>query len=162
MRYQRLVYSIARRGGLDQEMAGEVFQVVFMKLFAHIERIEQPDRIRTWLVTVAQRETWRVRQQVRMAVLQPSIDADEGIHTLPDTTPLPDEIATQIEEQHLVHMAMAKLDDRCRQLLTYLFAPEPIPYVEICDLLGIPLGSIGPTRVRCLQKLRVLLEKMIA
>lgn len=159
MRYQRLIFSIARRGGLDGDQASEVLQHVFMLLYQNIDRIDQPDRIRSWLTTVARRETITVRQKMRSAVLQPSMDEDEHILSLPDEGSLPIEIMIQLERQQIVRTALAMLDERCRNLLEYLFMNEDSPsYTKIAETLGMPPGSIGPTRARCLQKLRTLLE----
>jgi RNA polymerase sigma factor (sigma-70 family) len=77
----------------------------------------------------------------------------------PDPAPLPDEIITLLEEQHLVRTAVAALEERCRQLLTLLFYdPNQPAYKEIAIQIGIPANSIGATRARCLQKLRTLLQ----
>ena len=161
-RYQRLLYAIPRRAGLDQELAAEVFQRVFVKLVEHLDRIEQPARIGAWLVTTARRETWHALRQERAA--RPALSAigqENGDPTtqVPDTGLLPDELVLRLEEQHAVRTAVAALDPRCRRLLTLLFyRPDPAPYAEVAAALGTTEGSIGPTRARCLQKLRRLLE----
>src|SRR5919204_2083311 len=68
-RYQRLVYAVPRRAGLNEEASGEVFQRVFAVLVEQLDRIEQPERIRAWLVTTARRETWRVGRAESLARL---------------------------------------------------------------------------------------------
>ncbi len=160
LRYQRLVYTVPRRAGLNEEMAAEVFQGVFTKLVEQIERIQQPERISAWLVTTARREAWRVSRRER--VYQPgTMDGDETVDifaTLADSDLLPDETLQRLEEQHLVRVSLAALDERCRTLLTLLYYEEdPLPYAEIGARLRMPEGSVGPTRARCLQKLRRLL-----
>ena len=161
-RYQRLVYSIPRRAGLDEDRAAEIFQGVFEKLVERLDRIEQPAYIGAWLVTTTRREMWRLSQQERVA--QPLLDSDgseDETNQLPDNTPLPDEIVQRLEEQHTVRLAVATLDERCRRLLTWLFYhSDPPPYAEIAATLGVSEGSIGPTRARCLQKLRRLLGNL--
>ena len=160
-RYQRLVYSIPRRSGLDEEQCADVFQHVFAMLVNHLDRIEYPERIGAWLVKTAQRETWRVSRLARVAVPWPAGDDESVAHELPDGAPLPAEVVTRLEEQHLVRTALAALDERCRRLLTLLFyRPDPPPYSEIAASLGTTEGSIGPTRARCLQKLRTLLADL--
>ncbi len=162
-RYQRLIYSIPRRAGLGEDQAADVFQHVFAMLVHHLDRIEQPERIGAWLVTTAKRETWRVSQRERATdrLALDDDDGDEAIHELPDDTPLPPEVIAQLEEQHLVRTALNTLDERCRQLLTLLFyRSEPPLYTEIATTLGMTEGSVGPTRARCLQKLRRLLDGM--
>jgi RNA polymerase sigma factor (sigma-70 family) len=86
-------------------------------------------------------------------------DQGEAIE-LPDGAPLPDEVLLQMEKQHKVRNAVEAMDDRCRNLLELLFyAQEAPPYSEIAASLGLPEGSIGPTRARCLRKLLRLLDK---
>lgn len=164
-RYQRLVYAIPRRAGLDEERAGEVFQRTFVKLIEHLERIEELARIRAWLVTTARRETWRLIS--REAPAQSPADSDElqeeesRVSRLPNDDALPDEVIVELEEQHAVRLAVAALDERCRRLVSLLFyRPDPAPYAEIAQALDLPEGSIGPTRARCLQKLRRLLKEL--
>jgi RNA polymerase sigma factor (sigma-70 family) len=163
-RYQRLIYSIPRRSGLDEDQAAEVFQEVFTTLFEKLDRIEEPDRLHAWLVTTTRRKTWRFISS-RQALRQSTIDdqeneADDHLSTIPDNAPLPDEELLKLEEQHRVRSAMAALDERCSKLLTMLFyEAEPRSYAEIAAELGTVEGSIGPTRARCLEKMLRLLEK---
>jgi RNA polymerase sigma factor (sigma-70 family) len=160
-RYQRLIYSIPRRAGLDPQQAADVFQQVFAMLIEHLDRIEYPDRIGPWLVTTARRETWRVSRG-RMPSRTPiNSDVDEGVAVaLVDEGPLPDEVVLRQESRHQVHQALAALGDPCRTLLLMLFfRPEPLPYAQIAAALGTAEGSIGPTRARCLQKLARLLDE---
>lgn len=161
-RFQRLIYSIPRRAGLDEDAAADVFQNVFASLVERLDRIEQPDRIQAWLVTTAKRETWRAVLQRKES--RPAAGDDENeedpFERLPDQALLPDEVVLQLEKQHAVRTAVGALDQRCNQLVTLLFyRAEPPAYSEIAASLGIAEGSIGPTRARCLQKLlRVLQE----
>jgi RNA polymerase sigma factor (sigma-70 family) len=161
-RYQRLVYSIPRRAGLDDDTCADVFQRTFLLLFQHLDRIEQPERLSAWLVTTAKRETIRIHQrmnQVQVLELDDGAGGEESGQPLLDATPLPDEIMLQIEEQHLVRRVLGEMEDRCRNLLTLLFyTEEPPAYTAIAEAVGIPAGSIGPTRARCLQKLARLLQ----
>jgi RNA polymerase sigma factor (sigma-70 family) len=164
-RYERLIYAIPRRAGLDEDLASEVFQEVFTTLFEKLERIEQPDRLHAWLVTTARRKTWRLISREGGARRSRRVgDEDEAVgeelNSLPDNAPLPDEVLLRLEEQHRVRRALAVLDERCRKLLTLLFyRAEPPPYSEIAEAIGTTEGSIGPTRARCLQKLLRQLEK---
>jgi len=155
-RYQRLIYTIPRRAGLDEDQAAEVFQEVFTTLFEKLNDIEQPERLQAWLVTTAKRKTWRlIGREKRLQ--NPVSDAEESepeLEKLLDQSALPDEVLMRLEEQHRVRTALADLDERCRKLLTMLFyQPEPPPYAEIAAAIGTPEGSIGPTRARCLKKL---------
>lgn len=162
-RYQRLIYTIPRRAGLNEDQASEVFQEVFVTLFAKLYEINEPDRLHAWLVTTARRKTWRLLSKERSLRAGQTSDAyeDAGVlAVLVDETPLPDEIMVRLEEQHRIRSAVSALDPRCLQLLTMLYyQPEPAPYSEIAAAFGTSEGSIGPTRARCLKKLLRLLEE---
>jgi RNA polymerase sigma factor (sigma-70 family) len=158
-RYQRLVYTVPRRAGLDEHLSADVFQAVFVKLVEKLDLLDQPARVSAWLVTTARRETWRVSRQARLHVAQ--LDEDDERLDMPDDRPIPEEMMVHLEEQHLVRQAVDSLDERCRTLLTLLFYQhDPPSYAEIAARLGTNEGSIGPTRARCLQKLLRLLTKM--
>ena len=160
-RYQRLVFSIPRRAGLDEAVSADVFQHVFSTLLNKLDQINDPSKVRSWLITTARRETWRIS---RLQTTTISIDADEqedGSLELPDEQPLPEEIIQRLEEQQLVRIALNELGDPCRQLLELLFySTQQQSYESIAAALNMPVGSIGPTRVRCLQKLRNVLAQM--
>ncbi|MGB9178743.1 MAG: sigma-70 family RNA polymerase sigma factor, partial [Pyrinomonadaceae bacterium] len=109
-RYQRLIYAVPRRAGLDEDRAAEVFQEVFTTLFEKLDDIEQPERIHAWLVTTARRKTWRLisREQVmRRSVIIEDDEADAELNDLPADAPLPDEVLIQLEEQHRVRTALS-------------------------------------------------------
>ena len=155
-RYQRLIYTIPQRAGLDQDEAAEVFQEVFITLLQKLDDIEQPERLQAWLVTTARRKTWRMisRDQRLQQAGTDDDDSSDALASLPDDAALPDEALERLEEQHRVRAALAELDERCRALLTMLYYEVPTPgYAEIAAKLGAPEGSIGPTRARCLKKL---------
>lgn len=158
MRYQRLIYTVARRGGLDEDAAADVFQHVFMTLVKHLNRIEQPSQIHAWLVTTARRETLRFireRQTKRTQSIDDDSDENRGAFDPPDSSPLADDVLLRLELQHRVRTQVAALDEKCREILTLLFyQDQPPPYSEIASRLGISEGSVGPNRARCLQKLQ--------
>lgn len=161
-RYQRLIYAIPRRAGLNEDQAAEVFQEVFATLLQKLNDITEPDRLHAWLVTTARRKTWRLMSKERM--LHPGRandeDKDEEIAAVVDRAPLPDEALVRLEEQHRIRAALAALDERCQKLLTLLyFHAEPPSYAEIAEAFGTSEGSIGPTRARCLKKMLQLLER---
>ncbi len=161
-RYQRLIYSIPRRAGLDESQSADVFQRTFSKLFENLGRINQPDRIQAWLVTTARRETLSlIHQQHREPSLLDAENCYGETHfeTVRDDTPLPDKALEDLQEQHMIRAAIESLGEPCCQLLKMLFydTNHP-PYTEIAAALNMSEGSLGPTRARCLQKLRRLLE----
>ena len=143
------------------DAAADVFQEVFTTLLENVEKIEQPSRLHAWLVTTARRKTWLVIKRSRSTQsLAGDGDEEDEASSIPDEQLLPDEVLTQLEEQHVVRAGLAELDERCRGLLTMLFySEEPPPYSEIAAALGAPEGSIGPTRARCLKKLLGVLKR---
>jgi len=164
-RYQRLLYAIPRRAGLDEDAAADILQQTFLKLLENLQKIRQPAQIHAWLVTTARRETLHFLRQRKKAP-QVSLDAGEDNEfkekEFPAAEPLADEILLEMERQHRVRTAVTNLDERCRNLVNLLFYQSAqIPYSEIARVLGISEGSIGPTRARCLQKLLERLNKPV-
>lgn len=164
-RYQRLIYAIPKRAGLDEDEAADVFQEVFTTLFKKLDDIEEPDRLHAWLVTTARRTTWRVISKARLTRQRRGAgeddEADESLLNMPDDAALPDEVLSRMEAQHRVRMAVAALDERCRKLIMLLFYEAETPsYAQIAASLGTSEGSVGPTRARCLEKTLRLLEKL--
>jgi RNA polymerase sigma factor (sigma-70 family) len=158
-RYQRLIYAIPLRAGLDEDQAAEIFQDVFTTFFQKLNDIEEPEKLQAWLVTTARRKTWRTiaKSQIR---LREDADTDSAA-TVRDETPLPDKQLLILEEQHRIRTAVSMLDERCQKLVQMLFyQAQPPSYAEIAASLGIPEGSIGPTRARCLGKLLRILKKL--
>jgi RNA polymerase sigma factor (sigma-70 family) len=161
-RYQRLIYAIPLRAGLTKDEAAEVFQDVFTTFFEKLNDIKEPEKLHAWLVTTARRKSSRAlsKTHVHARTEAESDDPGHGAAAIPDEAPLPDEQLLILEEQHRIRTAVSQLDERCRKLLELLFyTAEPPPYAEIGAALGIPEGSVGPTRARCLGKLLQLLKK---
>ena len=159
-RYQRLVYSIARHAGLDHEQSADVFQHVFARLVERLGQIEQPALIGAWLATTTRHEAWRFSRRERMARVA-SLDSPDLAEPFADKSLLPEALMLRLEEQHQVRTAIAALDERCRRLLILLFyRTDTAPYAEVAAMLGISEGGVGPTRARCLRKLRDLLDDL--
>lgn len=162
-RYQRLVYAVARRAGLDEHTAADVFQTVFSRLMKSLPTLAQPQRLRAWIVTTAKREAiveWRRGRRTVSMSAPPDAESDaSAVEQIADDALLPEQLLDGLQQLHLLRQAMDGLDGRCRALLTLLFADddERTPYEQISARLGMPPGSIGPTRARCLNKLRGLL-----
>ena len=162
-RYQRLVYAIVRRVGHDDHVAADVFQIVFTRLVAHLPRIADPRRLQAWIVTTAKRESLlALRRGQRTVSMTRADDAgDEAAEfDVADDAPLPEDALAELQQQDLVRHALDRLDERCRELLLMLFRDDDdkLPYEEIARRLGLSVGSIGPTRARCLGKLRGLVD----
>ena len=151
-RYAPLVWSICRRYRLSEADAQDVGQSVWLRLVEQLGNLRDPAAIPGWLATTTRHECGRVLRRVhspQAAAL--GIDADD----------IPDEQAVSAEEEVLLaerHAALleafAHLPPRWQQLLALLSQDPPVPYAQISAILGIPVGSIGPIRRRCLQKLR--------
>lgn len=159
-RYQRLVFTVARRARLDEHAAADVLQVVFSRLFEHLPGLTQPDRLQAWLVTTARRETLSMlRHANRYVALPEGEDASHSaIEDLPDAAPLAEDMLQDLQEAQAMRLAMDRLDERCRTLLTLLFSDEDERpgYEKVAQQMGMPEGSVSPTRSRCLEKLRRL------
>ena len=160
-RYQRLIYAIPRRAGLNEDQASEVFQEVFATLLQKLNDITEPDRLHAWLVTTARRKTWRLISKERLLRHGTTDEErDDELAAVVDYAPLPDETLVRLEDQHRIRTALLALDERCQKLLTLLYyRPEPPSYAEIAEAFGTSEGSIGPTRARCLKKMMQMLEK---
>ena len=163
-RYQRLVYAIVHRIGLDEHTAADVFQTVFVRLMENLPRLTEPDRLQAWIVTTSKREALLQRKRGMRAVSMTQADDEDGSASewdVADDSPLPEDALAELQAHNQVRSAMDALDARCRELLTMLYggdsgADEKIAYDDVAARLGMPVGSIGPTRARCLGKLRKL------
>ena len=156
-RYQRLVHAIARQAGLDEQAAADVFQTVFLRLLQHLSRIAEPSRLQAWIVTTAKREAWLQREKsgrmVSMTVAEPDAAGDED-WAIADEALAPDETVAHWQQLAQLQLAVERLNERCRRLLQALFSSEESGYDDIGRRLEMPVGSIGPTRARCLAQLR--------
>ncbi len=162
-RYQRLLYSIPRRAGLDEDAAADILQQTFLKLLQNLNKIQQPAQIHAWLVTTARRETLHfLRRQKSAPKISLDDDGDGEQRDFPSGEPLADDVLLAMERQHRVRSAVTGMDERCRNLITLLFyRQDQVSYSEIAQILGISEGSIGPTRARCLEKLQGKLRKQV-
>jgi len=159
-RYQRLVYAVVRRIGLDEHMAADVFQTVFSRLVTQLPKIADPSRLQAWVVTTAKREALLQRTRGQRNVSMTPIDDDGAEWEFADDAAQPDETLDALQQAEQVRSALERLDSRCQALLKLLFSDDDVQpgYDEIAQRLGTPVGSIGPTRARCLGKLRGWVE----
>lgn len=160
-KYQNLLYSIPCRAGLSRDLAADVLQEVFTTLFEKLNTLEKPEFLRAWLVTTTQHKTIHLIQRETRGKPKSIDDTESEVFLqISDPRPLADEILLRLETEAQIEAALAALEERCRRLLTLLYLePNQIPYAEIAETLKIPLGSIGPTRARCLRKLTKLLPE---
>jgi RNA polymerase sigma factor (sigma-70 family) len=163
-RYQRLIYSIPLKARLSQDDAADIFQSVCLKLYEKLATIRDTERISSWLITTTSRECWRVSARNRRQNSTGSTD-EEGadlLNEIPAEGPLLDEQREALERQQHVRQGIAALPDRCRRLITMLFyQKDEMSYVDIARQMNMPVPSVGPTRARCLEKLKKLLEGKI-
>ena len=154
-RYGRLIWSITRDFKLVESDAADVFQTTWMRLIEHINRIEHADRVGSWLAATARNECLRSLSVRKRLVLA---HEDESFDGPARHEPEVDEALLAAERAAVVREAVTQLPWRWQRLMEMLMADPPASYAEISDELGLPVGSIGPTRGRCLARLRVLLE----
>lgn len=150
-RHGSRVWAVARAHRLNSADAEDVFQVTFLRLVTHIESIRDPGRVGAWLATTARHECLRILRRAGRAV--PSGDSE--ILDAPDPLLPPLEANLLADErQTALHAGLSRLSEQCQRLLRILMAdPEP-SYEEVGRALGMPIGSIGPTRGRCLKHLK--------
>jgi RNA polymerase sigma factor (sigma-70 family) len=153
-RFGSMVMGIARSYRLGPADSAEVHQATWLRLVENIGRIQQPERVGAWLGTTARRESLRmVRARSRV-----SFDTD-ALSQHPDTALRPvDDGLIAVERAAAVREAMGRLPTHCRRLLEMVARTDPPSYREISETLDMPVGSIGPTRGRCLAHLRRILE----
>jgi len=160
-RYQRLIYSIPRRARLSEEQCEDIFQEVFVTLFEKLDEIEQPDRIRSWMVTTAKFKTWStVRGSKGQYSPATTEEMDAEMAAIPDEAPLADDQLIELEQQHLIRTALKQLDERCRTILTMIYLrTKAASYSEVAAEISTGETSISPLRSRCLKKLEKILSK---
>jgi RNA polymerase sigma factor (sigma-70 family) len=154
-RFGGLVVAIARRCRLSDADVAEVSQTTWLRLVENLDRIEQPERLGAWLATTSRRESLRIatRRVVLSATDELYLMADDEVDPL-DAGLLKD------EQLLMIRIATERLAPRCRRLLGLLMGDEDLPYKEIAEQLRMPIGSIGPTRGRCLEHLRQILAEI--
>ena len=147
-RFGRLVWSIARAYRLSSADAEEVSQTTWLRLVEHLDRIREPDHVGSWLASTARRECLRV---LRAGARE--LPSDDELPASGDT-PGSDDRLLREERDSALWRAFERLSARCQALLRVLMADPPPAYEEVSAALGMPIGSIGPTRARCLERLR--------
>ena len=153
--YARLIWSITVEFKLMESDAADVAQTTWLRLLEHIDRIEQPARVGSWLGATARNECLRSLAARKKVVLgNDDANLDSAIAHEPEI----DARLLADERARVVRDALTHLPRRQQRLVELLMADPPASYAEISDQLGLPVGSIGPTRGRCMARLRVLLQ----
>ena len=151
--YGRLVWSITRDFKLMESDASDVVQTAWLRLVEHIDRLDHPERVGAWLATTTRNECLRNIATRRRLVL---VGEDYGLELVAGDEQPVDEALLAAESARTVREALKALPHHWQRLMELLMAEQP--YAVIADRLSLPVGSIGPTRGRCLDRLRVLLE----
>ncbi len=155
-RYSSLIYSVALRTGLTDAEAGDVFQEVCLSLWRSLDRLRDQTKLDSWLITVSARLAWqeaRQRFHAHFGLSMPEGEAQEF-----DSSPAEKALIVR-EDWRALRQAFNRLGERCRRLVWHLFYDPAAPsYAEVAERLAMPLGSIGPVRIRCLQQIRTLLR----
>lgn len=154
--YSRLIWAMTRDFRLAESDAADVVQATWLRLLEHIDRIEYPARIGSWLATTARHECLRHLAASKKVMLVQDEDLTFG--GVAAHQPELDERLLADERAQAVRAAMSTLPARSQRMLELLMADPPVSYTEISDQLGVPIGSIGPTRGRCLESLRLMLQ----
>jgi len=148
-----LLWHVARAQGLDAAHCADVVQTTWLNLLRSLADIHTPAALTAWLVTATKREAWRAKDAHRNETLA----GDETFVDLLDGSAGPVDQALVADQRRRLWKAVDQLSTRCQQLLRVVaFTPRP-DYGLVANRLGMPKGSIGPTRGRCLAKLRELL-----
>ena len=148
--FSGLVWAVLRSQGLSRSDAEDAFQTTWMRFGEHVGRLHDPDRVGLWLAKTARNEALQLLRRSRRESPADLLSDDAVAWTAPEEPPaLPAEQADRV-----LWEAFDSLRPICKMVLVLLSADPPLTYAEVSAALGIPIGSIGPTRQRCLERLR--------
>ncbi len=160
-RYGRLIWAVAQRLGLRADEADEVFQRTWLAILEGIKDLREPSHVVSWIIAIARHQTYQMfTERSRRSKVAPL--AEEMAAGFEPSVAAAAEIEMErLETAATMRDALQALDERCRGLLELLFlSDQPPEYDEISELIGLPRGSIGPTRARCLKKLKKIFSGM--
>jgi RNA polymerase sigma factor (sigma-70 family) len=154
-KYKNLIFSIPIKYGFSRDEATEIFQAVWVSVLQELSQLREPRAFAAWLIQMTSHKCFRSKEQRNRYV------ETELQETLADELPkIPEELFREIEREQILREALAALSSDCKQLVELLFFEDPpVPYEELAKTLGIAKGSIGATRMRCLEKLRRWLDE---
>jgi RNA polymerase sigma factor (sigma-70 family) len=150
-----LIWAVARGHRLSDADAGDVVQTTWLRLVEHLDRLQEPERVGAWLATTARRECLKVLS--RGSRMRPTE------HEFLDVEPVEFDADARLfvkERDAALWLAFQRLSDACQELLRILMSDPPPAYEDVAAALGRPIGSIGPTRGRCLERLRREAQKV--
>lgn len=159
-RHERLVYSVGRSYRLADEDMADVFQDVFAALLKGLPRLRDGRTLVRWLSSTSERISRTTALKRRREAARE--DREEAtVANLADQGDAVGADLEKVERQHQVRMALGAVSERCRRLLEALYYEDPTPsYSELSQRLGVPVGSLGPTRARCMERLRGHFEEV--
>lgn len=157
--YVGLIWAITHTYRLSEGDAHDVTQTTWLRLVENIDRLSDPARVGAWLATTARRECLRVLRQARRTILLRDWEEFDGADA--DGEDPADEMI-RLEQGDAVREALAQVSPSCQRLLRLLMVDPPPSYDEVAAALGMPVGSIGPTRGRCLRKLQALMGSRVS
>ena len=153
-RYERLVFSVPRRYGLSPEDAADITQLTFTILIQSLDTLSEDSNLGAWLITVARRHSWRLLDRNRRKVA-----GEHAIRGETNTLASSGDIERWELGEWLKH-GLSLVSKDCRDLLSALYLePEQPSYADVATRMGMAVGSVGPTRIRCLKRLRQVLDE---
>lgn len=159
-KYERLVYSIPLRYGLSWDDAADVAQTTFTILIQSLDTLPEDSRLGPWLATVVRRHSWRLLERNRRETTSERLEETLLVQSAVLFGRSNGDSIEHWELTEWLDTGLSKIGESCRELLLALyFQPEQPSYAEIAARLGMPLGSIGPTRGRCLKRLKQVLDE---
>lgn len=144
-----VLWNVARAHGCDRDGAQDVVQEVWLRLVDHAQDIREPRAVLGWLVISVKRDSWRSARVSRRHQYDPTGIVDPGVSDRG-----PEDVAILTEKQQVLWQVVSELDERCRTLLRIVAFHDRPDYDDVSAALDMPRGSIGPTRGRCLEKMR--------
>jgi len=156
-RFTSLLWSVARSYRLGSDDAEDVVQNTWLRLLENLTKIDNPEALPGWLATTARREALGILRRRGRTVL--TRDEDLGVDLADPASTELDSALLEDERDIELWASFAKLPERCQQLLRVLMAVDRPVYAEVSAAFDMPIGSIGPTRMRCLERLRKLVAE---
>jgi len=155
-KYKNLIFSIPIKYGVSRDDAADILQSVCLELLSELSNLKKPGAVRSWLITVTVRKTFRWKRKMRRRLENERFEEDQ--ESLAEGV-APRDFVEEVERGQMVRDAVARLSPRCRELIRLLFYEQPpIPYSEVAQRLSLAQGSIGFIRGRCLHRLTKLLQ----
>ncbi len=156
-KYERLVFSIPLHYGVSRDDAADVAQLTFTILMQSLDSLREDSHLGAWLTTVARRHTWRLFRRANREITGEDDDFTETASAVGKTD---GDAIDRWEMTEWLDQGLSQLNGRCQTLLLALYFDSQEPsYTEIAGRLNIPVGSVGPTRARCLERLKQVLQE---